>query len=120
MIGQKRFQTFTLRRLPFWVFVAAGVSGITLSPLFQNWMATAIVVVMSTAVILTSLAARFRDVGLSAWLAPLGLIPAVTIIVGFTRGDGVERPKAGDGHQFVYTVMFSLLSSGTWIALLVN
>ena len=120
MIRQKRFQTFTLRRLPFWVFIAAGVSGITLSPLFQNWMATGVVVVMSSAVILTSLAARFRDVGLSAWLAPLGLIPAVMLIVGFTRGDGAEGPTARDGHQFVYTVMFSLMSSGTWIAVLVN
>lgn len=120
MIGQKRFQTFTLGRLPFWVFVTAGVSGITLSPLFQNWLATGIVVAMSSAVILTSLAARFRDTGLSAWWAPLGLFPAVTLIVGFSRGDGVEETKARNGHQFVYTVMFSLMSSGTWIALLVN
>ncbi|MCI0517721.1 MAG: DUF805 domain-containing protein [Woeseiaceae bacterium] len=120
MIRQKRFQSFTLRRLPFWVFLAAGVSGLTLSPLFQNWMATGIVVAMSSAVILTSLAARFRDVGLSAWLAPLAVIPAVALIVGFTRGDGVEGPKASDGHQFVHTVMFTLMSSGTWIALLVN
>jgi hypothetical protein len=110
MTGQKRFQTFTLRRLPFWVFIAAGVSGITLAPLFENWAATAIVVVMSSAVILTSLAARFRDVGLSAWLAPLGLIPAVTFLVGFARGVGVEETKARNGHQFVYTVVFSLIS----------
>lgn len=106
MTGQKRFQTFTLGRLPFWVFIAAGISGITLSPLFQNWMATGIVVVMSSAVILTSLAGRFRDVGLSAWLAPLGLIPAVTFLVGFARGGGVGEPRARNGHQFVYTVVF--------------
>jgi uncharacterized membrane protein YhaH (DUF805 family) len=120
MIGQKRFTTFTLRRLPFWVFVVAGVSGITLAPLFQNWLATVIVVLMSSAVILTSLAARFRDIGLSAWLAPLGLFPPVALLVGFTPGDGIDEPKARDGHQFVHAVMFTLMSSGTWIALLVN
>ena len=86
MSMQKGFQTFTLRRLPFWVFFTAGVSGITLLPLFENEMSTGIVLVMSSAVILASLAARFRDVGLSAWLAPLGIIPVVALFVGFTPG----------------------------------
>lgn len=120
MIGQNRIQTFTLGRLPFWVFMAAGASGITLAPLFQSWAAAGAVLAMSFAVIFTSLAARFRDVGLSAWLAPLGLFPAVTLFVGLKPRKDVNVRNTGDGQQFINTVMFTLMISGTWIALLVN
>ena len=120
MNRQKSAHTFTLRRLPFWVCIAAGVSGIALALLLQDELATGIVVAMSLGVILACLAARFRDIGLSGWLAPVGLIPAVALFVGFTAGDGVEGRKAPDGDHLVYTVVFSLMSSGSWIAYLVH
>ncbi|MDH4049710.1 MAG: AraC family transcriptional regulator [Gammaproteobacteria bacterium] len=42
------------------------------------------------------------------------------LFVGFTAGDGVEGRKAPDGDHLVYTVVFSLMSSGSWIAYLVH
>lgn len=120
MIRQKRFKTFTLGRLPFSVFIVAGVSAMTLSPLFQSPLSAGIVLAMSMAVILTSLAARFRDVGISAWLSPLGLFPAVALLVGFAPGDGVGGPKRHAGHPFIHSLMFTLMCGGISIALLVN
>lgn len=120
MIGQKRFQNFTLGRAPFFVFFAAGISGITLSPLFQGRMASVAVLAISFAIMLTSLVARFRDVGLSAWLAPFGLFPGIALLVGFAPGDGGGGPEADAGHSYLHSLLFTLMCSGISVAWLVN
>ena len=102
MKNTKRYDVFTLGRLPFWLFVSAGVAGMTLVPLFQNDTTIAAVFLASLTVIFASIAARLRDIGFSAWWAPLGIFPTVALWIGIKAGAASHHSRSaspGSGRR---------------------
>lgn len=102
MKNTKRYDVFTLGRLPFWLFVSAGVAGISLVPLFQSDATIAAVFLASLAVIFASIAARLRDIGVSAWWTPLGIFPTAAIWIGIQGSGAMGHSRSalsGSGLQ---------------------
>jgi len=77
---------FTLGRGPYWVFLAASIATASLTPLVQATPVVAGWLGMSALVAIIVVIARLRDTGVSAWFAPIALLPIPMILLGVSPG----------------------------------
>jgi len=114
--ANKRFTNFTMCRTSFWMFFLAGLSAMTLAPLFNSTTVTVVGVLAAGSFMLFCAAARLRDMGCSAWYAPLVAIPLVAIYAGVTAGDHYEQRKSYIEYRVLATSFVSMVMSLTWLA----
>lgn len=116
---EKRFSSFTLRRTPFWFFCLAGVSVTTLTPLFVSADIATALNCLAIAAVITMVAARFRDIGCSAWFTPLAVIPLIAIFAGVTASDDQAGHPGNIEYRVIGTTLASFTLFASWVAYLV-
>lgn len=119
MAATKRFSRFTLRRTPFWLFFLAGISALTLAPLFIEPLSVSVVAGLAIVTILASLTARFRDIGCSAWYVPLAAIPLIAFYAGITASDDQLGHPGAIENSLLGTSLASFTMLASWAAYLV-
>lgn len=119
MAATKRYGWFTLRRSPFWLFFLAGISILTLAPLFVDPLTVTATNCLAAAIIITTLAARFRDIGCSAWLTPLAAIPMIALFAGVTASDDQKEHPGAIEYRLLGTSLMSFLLITSWAAYMV-
>ncbi len=116
MASNKRFTKFTMCRKSFWMFFLAGLSAMTLVPLFNSPSITIVGIALVGAFMATCAAARLRDMGCSAWYTPLVAIPLVAIYAGVTAGDHYQQNASFIEYRVLTASFVSMLASLTWLA----
>lgn len=116
MSENKRFRAFTMCRKSFWLYFLAGLSAMTLMPLFNSTAVTVVGIVLAGAFMLLCAAARLRDMGCSGWYAPFVAIPLVALYAGVTAGDHYEQRTTYIEYRVLATSFVSVVMSLTWIA----
>jgi len=119
MAAPKRFGWFTLRRTPFWLFFLAGISTLTLAPLFIEPLSVAAVNCLAALIIFSTLAARLRDIGCSAWYTPLATIPLIAVFAGITASDDQDGHPGAIESRLLGTSLMSFVLVTSWAAYLV-
>jgi len=119
MATDKRYTSFTMRRTPFWLFFLAGISALTLAPLFPDPLTVSAINCGAVALIAGSLVARFRDIGCSAWYALLAVIPLITVFAGTTQSDDQEGHPGAIENRVLGTSLASFTLMVSWVAYLV-
>ena len=115
MATEKRFARFTLSRTQFWLFFLAGLSLLTLVPLFNDQAITAAGSVLAGLVMAASAAARLRDLGCSAWYTPLVAIPLVAVYAGMLASDQVQSRAEQVQTRMVTASFLSVALSLSWL-----
>lgn len=115
MQSRKRFNRFILRRTPFWLFFLAGVSALTLLPLFDDPLVAAVGATLAIIVMTASAAARLRDMGCSAWYTPLVAIPLVALYAGVSAGDHQHARSTHVHSRLLGASVFSAALSLSWL-----
>lgn len=118
MATGKRYRTFTLRRTPFWLFFLAGISATTLTPLITEPELALAGTWLAVGVIVATVAARFRDIGCSAWFTPLALLPLIAILAGITASDDQDGHPGQIEYRVIGTTLASLTLLISWISYL--
>ena len=119
MALQKRYNSFTLSRTPFWLFFLAGASAMTLAPLFNSHGITIAGILLAASAMAATAAARLRDMGCSAWFTPFVAIPLVALYAGLTASDEGQRHPAHVELRVLTTSFLSTLLPLSWMASLV-
>lgn len=115
MATQKRFTSFTLCRTQFWLFFLAGLSMMTLVPLFNNTAITVGGLLAAVLVMGVTAAARLRDLGCSAWYTPLIAIPLVAVYAGTMAADAPASRADQVQTRMVTASVFSVALSLSWL-----
>jgi uncharacterized membrane protein YhaH (DUF805 family) len=98
------------------MFFLAGLSAMTLAPLFNSPTITVVGLMLAGAFVLLCAVARLRDMGCSGWYAPLVAIPLVAFYAGVTAGDHYQQRTTYIEYRVLATSFISMLLSLSWLA----